>query len=51
MVVAVLGLCCLLCIWLGVVCRLMLVCRRVLANPTVCSVLGMFRCVIEMCVL
>jgi len=31
-VVVGLGLCCLLCIWLGVVCRVVVVCRRVLAS-------------------
>jgi len=29
-----LGLCCPLCIWLGVVCRVVLVCRRALASLT-----------------
>lgn len=31
------GLCCLLCIWLGVVCRVVVVCRGVLASWVFCS--------------
>ena len=51
MVAAGFGLCCLLCIWLGVVRRVVVVCRGVLASWVFCSGFGLFRCVFGMGVL